>query len=249
MEQKQPTGLVRYEWSRFLHNVRIVLNRALNRLYMGAARRGDVVDQFHRLYYDTGTLGKTWSETYWMGTRVAKCPLDLWTYQEVLFDVRPDIIVECGTLYGGSAAYLASLCDLLDRGTILSIDIRAREGRPTHPRITYFDGSSTDPSLIQQIQARIGPGDRVLVILDSDHRRDHVLAELRTWSDVVSVGSYLVVEDTNLNGHPVAPEFGPGPMEALEAFLAEDSRFEVDAAREKFYLTFNPKGYLKKARA
>ncbi len=237
-----------YEVSRLLHNGRIVLNRALNRLYMGRSQRRDVVDRFHALYYDTGTLGKTWSETTWLGTRVAKCPFDLWTYQEILAEVRPDVIVECGTLYGGSAAYFASICDLLGQGRILTIDVRARPDRPEHPRITYLEGSSTDPAIVARVRAEIGASDVVLVILDSDHRKEHVLEELRTWSDVVTVGSYLVVEDTNLNGHPVAPEFGPGPMEALEIFIQEDGRFVPDAEREKFYLTFNPRGYLKKLR-
>jgi cephalosporin hydroxylase len=85
-----------------------------------------------------------------------------------------------------------------------------------------------------------------MVILDSDHARDHVLEELRIYSSLVSPGSYLVVEDTNVNGHPVFREHGPGPMEAVELFLAETGEFEVDAAREKFFLTFNPRGFLRK---
>ena len=89
----------------------------------------------------------------------------------------------------------------------------------------------------------------MLVILDSDHRYAHVLDELRAYADVVTVGSYVVVEDTNVNGHPAYPEFGPGPMEAVDAFLAEDDRFVIDAGREKFFMTFNPRGYLKKVRA
>jgi cephalosporin hydroxylase len=86
----------------------------------------------------------------------------------------------------------------------------------------------------------------VLVILDSDHSREHVLDELRLYAGLVTPGSYLVVEDTNVNGHPVFAEHGPGPMEALEAFLAETDEFEVDATREKFFLTFNPRGFLRK---
>ena len=85
-----------------------------------------------------------------------------------------------------------------------------------------------------------------MVILDSDHRRDHVYAELNIYKDIVTPGQYLIVEDTNLNGHPVASEFGPGPMEALQDFLAENDEFEQDKGMEKFYLTFNPDGYLKK---
>ena len=85
-----------------------------------------------------------------------------------------------------------------------------------------------------------------MVILDSDHTRDHVLRELELYAPLVTPGSYLVVEDTNINGHPVAPEFGPGPMEAVEAFLETTDEFEVDRAREKLMLTFNPSGYLRR---
>ena len=235
-----------YETSRFFHNVRIVANRALNRLYMGKGDRGEVVEAFHKLYYDTGTLGKTWSETYWMGARVAKCPMDLWLYQELLFDLRPDLIVECGTLYGGSASYLASICDLIDNGQILSIDVRPREGRPEHDRVTYLTGSSVAPAIVEVVKDAATAAGTVMVILDSDHRKDHVLQELRTYAPVVTVGSLLVVEDTNLNGNPVAPEFGPGPMEALNEFLAERDDFEIDERGNKFYLSFNPRGYLRK---
>jgi cephalosporin hydroxylase len=216
---------------------------------MGAGKRKSVTDAFHKLYYDSGTMGETWSKTYWMGTRVAKCPLDLWTYQEILSDVKPDIIIECGTLYGGSAAFLASICDLLETGRIITIDVRPREDVPVHPRIRYLHGSSTAPEILEIIADEIGPEDKVLVILDSDHRKEHVLDELRAYADLVTVGSYLIVEDTNLNGHPVAPEFGSGPMEALEDFLKEDDRFQVDENREKFFLTFNPRGYLHKSKA
>ena len=85
-----------------------------------------------------------------------------------------------------------------------------------------------------------------MVTLDSDHSRDHVLEELRIYSKLVTPGCYLIVEDSNINGHPVLPDFGPGPMEALEDFLAEDSSFVVDRSREKFLLSFNPRGCLRK---
>lgn len=245
MSNKERTN---YETSRFGHNIRIAVRALLNRVYMSAKKEQDVVDQFHKLYYDANLFGKTWRDTYWMGTRVAKCPLDLWLYQEILHDLRPDLIIECGTLYGGSAGYLASLCDLLGQGRILSIDVRPREGRPEHPRIQYHEGSSTSPETVALVQSMISEGDTVLAILDSDHRMPHVLDELRTYKDIVTPGSYMIVEDTNLNGHPVAPEFGPGPMEALDAFLKEEDRYEIDASKGKFYLSFNPRGYLKRMR-
>ncbi len=178
--------------------------------------------------------------------RTQKCPLDLWIYQEILYEVKPDLILETGTAHGGSALYFASVCDLLGRGEIVTVDIYPIEGRPEHPRITYVTGSSTAGEVVAYVSGVAAGHERVLVILDSDHSRDHVLDELRIYSRFVTPGSYLVVEDTNVNGHPAMPEHGPGPMEALEEFLAETEEFEIDAAREKFFMTFNPRGFLRK---
>lgn len=201
-----------------------------------------VTEAFHRLYYDTAV----WKDTYWLGVRAQKCPLDLWIYQEILHEQRPDLIIETGTAHGGSALYLASVCDLLGRGEIVTVDIHPVDGRPQHDRITYLTGSSTAEEIASELRNMASERERVLVILDSDHARDHVLDELRLYSPLVSPGGYLIVEDTNVNGHPAMPEHGPGPMEAVEAFLAETDEFEVDATREKFFLTFNPRGFLRK---
>ena len=201
-----------------------------------------VTEAFHRLYYDTAV----WKDTYWLGTRAQKCPLDLWVYQEILHQQRPDLILETGTAHGGSALYLASVCDLLGRGEIVTVDIHPIEDRPVHDRITYLTGSSTAPEVVSELE-RLAEGRKsVLVILDSDHSRDHVLDELRLYSRFVTPGGYLIVEDTNVNGHPVFPDHGPGPMEAVDEFLAATDEFEVDASREKFFLTFNPRGFLRK---
>ena len=201
-----------------------------------------ITDAFHRVYYDTAV----WKDTYWLGVRTQKCPLDLWIYQEILFEQRPDLIIETGTAHGGSALYLASVCDLLGRGEIVTVDIHPIDGRPAHDRITYLTGSSTAPDVVAEIERLAEGREHVLVILDSDHARDHVLDELRIYSRFVSPGGYVIVEDTNVNGHPVFPEHGPGPMEAVEAFLAETEELEVDSTREKFFLTFNPRGFLRK---
>jgi cephalosporin hydroxylase len=155
-------------------------------------------------------------------------------------------VIETGTADGGSAYYLASLMDLLDRGRVITIDIENKPGRPRHPRIQYVHGSSTDTEIVQAVGREAGAAGNVLVILDSDHSRDHVLAEMRVYSPHVSIGSYLIVEDSNVNGHPVRKDHGPGPMEAIKEFLKERSDFEVDETREKFFLTFNPSGYLRR---
>jgi cephalosporin hydroxylase len=203
-----------------------------------------VVRPFHRLFYDSGK--QTWSNTYWLGVAAQKCAFDLWVYQEMLHELRPAVIVECGTANGGSALFLASICDLLGQGEVVTVDIAEQPGRPSHERISYLTGSSTDPRTFESVKQFVGGRAPVVVILDSDHSRDHVLNELRLYAPLVSVGSYLIVEDSNVNGHPVVPEFGPGPAEAVARFLTETDEFEVDRSREKFLLTFNPSGYLRR---
>jgi cephalosporin hydroxylase len=210
-------------------------------------------DGFHRAYYDAwenGTHhGRHTMDLAWFGYRTLKCPFDLWTFQEILVETRPHIVVECGTRFGGSALFMASIFDLQGRGQVLTIDTDPKPPlpRPRHPRITYLLGSSTDPDVIRDVRERCR-GKRVMVVLDSDHSATHVRAELDAYADLVSKGCYLVVEDTNVNGHPVAPEFGPGPGEALQEWLAGRDDFVADAKRERFMLTLNPGGYLRRVR-
>jgi cephalosporin hydroxylase len=197
-------------------------------------------------YFCHRALGRTENEPRWMGVPLIKYPTDTWVYQEVLFDTRPDLIIETGTNQGGSALFLASICDLLGHGRIVSVDIKLAAKLPKHPRIEFLEGSSTAPETMEQVRARVRPTDRVMVILDSDHSREHVLNELRLYGPLVSAGCYLVVEDTDVNGHPVFRSHGPGPMEALNVFLGEDRSFSVDPHCERFGLTFFPHGWLKK---
>lgn len=225
---------------------RLRLRRALLPLLHRSGSAKETTDRFHRLYFDAHLQGKTWADTRWLGVTLAKCPLDLWVYQEIVAETRPDLVVETGTFEGGSALFFASLFDLVGNGRVVTVDIEPRGDKPAHERITYLTGSSTAPEIVDQIRAQVAEASRVLVVLDSDHRREHVLAELHAYADFVTPGGYLVVEDTNVNGHPVAPEFGPGPMEAVERFLEQDDRFVVDRSREKFLLTFNPGGFLRR---
>jgi cephalosporin hydroxylase len=204
--------------------------------------KGTIRD-FHLAYYES----EVWRQTFWLGVRVQKCPLDLWIYQEVLFELRPDVIVETGTCAGGSAYYLASLCDAIGSGRIITIDIKPPRRPPQHDRITYLTGSSVDREIAAAVRKSIGPDDSVMVILDSAHSDRHVLEEMRTYGPLVTQGSYLIVEDTNLGDNPV-PFVDPGPMGAVQKFLAHDDAFEVDRSREKFLLTFNPSGFLRRVR-
>ena len=229
-----------------VRNEAFVFRRLVNKTFFAKRLQGDVVDRFTEVYYDGALFGETRADTHWLGIRTDKNPLDLWIYQELLHELRPDLIVETGTAFGGSALYLASICDLLDHGKVVTVDIIEQEGRPQHPRLEYLTGSSIAPDMVAEVERRIEPGATTLIVLDSNHKCDHVLEELRLYSPLVTPGSYVVVEDTILNGHPVSPEFGPGPMEAVDEFLAGTNEFEADRRREKLYLTFNRKGYLRR---
>ena len=200
----------------------------------------ETIEAFHKLWYDLQGKVK------WLGTRTLKCPLDLWVYQEILFEKRPDLIIELGTNRGGTTSYLAAICDLIDAGRIVTVDLHEREGRPPHPRVTYLNGNSVGPEVLAQVAEAVRPQDTVMAILDSNHAQSHVAKELSRYAPLVTPGQYLIVEDTDLNGHPVREDFGPGPMEAVEEFLATDlgRDFAPDKEREKFLMTLNPSGYL-----
>lgn len=142
--------------------------------------------------------------------------------------------------------FMAMVCDFIDSGRIITIDVVDRRDRPQHNRITYLHGSSTSEGIVTRIQSKVEEKDKIMVVLDSDHSKEHVLNELRIYSQFVTRGGYLVVEDTNINGHPIYPGFGPGPMEAIEEFLNENRNFVRDRSMEKLLLTFCPNGYLKK---
>jgi len=208
-----------------------------------------IVDAFHRLYYDGPEgQGRVHHRTTWMGTPCLKCPMDLWAYQEILAEARPDLVVETGTHLGGSALFLAHMLDLLGKGELVTVDILERPDRPRHPRIRYVTGSSGDANVVASLFAGRPAEEKRLVILDSDHAKEHVAKELALFAPHVSVGSYLVVEDSNVNGHPVLPNYGPGPWEAVTEFLAANRAYVRDPSREKFLMTFNPGGYLKRIR-
>lgn len=234
-------------FKKFIHllteEVKTVRNFVNRRAYINSGVEKSLIDQFHRFYHDSAMWGMI--GTSWLGVKLKKCPLDLWVYQEIIFEVKPDVIIEAGTQYGGSALFLASVCDLVNKGKVITIDIE-NQGQPEHERIKYLLGSSTSDGIIRQVKELINPGDKVMVILDSDHSRDHVFNEMNIYSQFVTKDSYLIVEDTNINGHPVSPGVGPGPMEAVNDFLPRNNFFVVDKSKEKFHLTFNPKGYLRR---
>lgn len=208
-----------------------------------------VLRRFHEIVY----YRKLWYTTHWMGHRVMQYPTDLIVKQEILFSVKPDLLIECGTAHGGSSLFYAHMFDLIGSGHIVSIDIEDYPNRPTHPRIDYIKGSTIDPEILGKVTdlAKTSQGP-VMVVLDSLHTRDHVLRELEAYHSFVTPGSYLIVEDGDINGHPVftdfQPEFGPGPFEATQEFLSRNRQFEVDKNCERYLMSHHPSGYLKKIR-
>jgi cephalosporin hydroxylase len=205
------------------------------------ADASEITEKFHLLSYYGGAL----QQTYWLGVPILKSPLDCWVYQEIIAEQRPDLIIETGTDLGGSALFFASICDSIGHGRIVSIDIRSA-AHVQHPRITFLVGDSTSEGILERVRQLARGTERRMVILDSDHSADHVRRELEAYRDLVTVGSYMVVEDTNVNGHPVMPEHGPGPFEAVSDFLQRNDDFEADHSREKFLVTYFPNGYLKR---
>jgi cephalosporin hydroxylase len=208
----------------------------------------EVVEQFNKLYYELGQKDCFTYLTSWLGYEVLKCPLDLWMYQEIVCKYKPDLIIETGTAFGGSSLFLASICSLIDHGNVITVDINECETykKIKHPRVTHLVGSSVDLATLSKIRDSVSLCEKVMVFLDSDHNYEHVLNELNLYHDFIPIGGYLVVEDTNINGHPVYPDFGPGPMEALNDFLKINNSFVRAPECERFMLTMNPLGYLKR---
>jgi cephalosporin hydroxylase len=217
----------------------------VNAVSFRVSRRVDraAVSRAHEVFYGSNA----WTQATWLGSQALKNPLDLWVYQEIMAETRPEVVVETGTYRGGSAHFLASICDLLGAGEVVSIDIEPlREDYPQHPRVTYLAGrSSTDADVLAEVRERVD-GRRTLIVLDSDHSQTHVEAELDAYAPLVPVGCYLIVEDSNIG--QIRKDLMPGPLQAIESFLARTSDFEVDREREKFLLTFNPSGYLRRVR-
>lgn len=218
--------------------IRGYFDKSTNKIFARFYKNG-----FHKLLYYSFFDRPEIPNIYWLGISTAKCPFDMWVYQEILYETQPEVIIETGTYQGGSALFFAHICDLIGKGEVITIDIN--ECDISHPRITKIIGSSVSDEVINKVKEIVGDKSAI-VILDSDHSKNHVLREMELYSEFVSVGNYLVVEDTNINGHPVLPAFGEGPMEAVNEFLKNRKDFLIDKLREKFFVTFFPKGFLRR---
>jgi cephalosporin hydroxylase len=214
------------------------------KLKLSTDKQNELMKLFHEL--------DVWKHMWFQGVEIIKNPLDLWMMQQIIYEVRPDFIIETGTWKGGATLYWAHTLHGLgmERTRVLTVDVQdlTKEAR-AYPLwgkyVQFFLGSSADPQIVSRI-AEIVKGKRVLVALDSDHTMNHVLNELRLYSPLVSPGSYLVVEDTHMDS-VTYPGYA-GPTAAVNRFLAEPAGklFERDLAREAMVMTFNPGGWLRR---
>lgn len=206
----------------------------------------EIIGAFHALYAgglaqakrDAGESNAMppWTEVYWLGRQVVKCPVDLWVYQEIICETKPEVLIETGTSGGGSAS-----------GHVITVDtVRYPELWKPHPRITYLQGSSVDGEIARQMAAA-SAGKRTMVSLDSMHTYSHVKRELELYGGLVSPGCYLVVEDTGWSNPDDTPA-GEWADRAAKEFLLEHPDYVSDVSREKHLLTSNRGGWIKRLR-
>jgi len=180
------------------------------------------------------------------GIPTLKSPLDFWIYQEILWETRPEFIIEIGNYHGGSALALAHACDALGKGKIIGVDTihdRVDPRAKAHPGITFITGDACE--MYPVVEGMLGGTREVMVIEDSAHTYENTLNVLKTYSPLVGADMYFIVEDGICHhGLEVGPN--PGPYEAVETFVRMDRQFVVDRTREAYGITWNPKGYLKR---
>jgi len=197
----------------------------------------------HQLFYsDLIAHTDNFSRTSWLGHRIWQQVLDLWTIQETIAEIRPELLIECGTNQGGAALFYAHLFALLNQGRVVTIAIEKSHDLD-NPRITFLLGSSVEDKIVAQVKEHvaktIGP---VMVILDSDHSAEHVAKELDIYHQLVTPRSFILVQDgiMDLSGQT-------GPLRAILDFLPKHPEFEVDHERcNRFLLTHHPQGWLRR---
>ena len=200
----------------------------------------------------------------WMGRPVIQYPQDIVAMQELIWDIKPDLIIETGIAHGGSLIFYASMLELIGKGEILGIDIDIREHNrkeiekhPMYKRITMIQGSSIDPGIVEKVRESAGDKETILVVLDSNHTHEHVFEELKAYAPLVSLNSYIVVFDTiveylpadYLPGHIRPWGIGNNPLTAVQEFLVQNTDFEIDKSiNNKLLISVAPDGYLKRVR-
>jgi len=186
----------------------------------------------------------------WMGVPAMKNPFDAWIYQEIIHNVRPDVIVEIGSAEGGSTLYFAHLLDLLGKGCVVSVDVDRSRYAVRHPRIIVVTGDSSSPEVFDAVRRQCA-GKTVLVVHDGDHHKEQVLKDLEQYAPLVTINSYFIVEDGLIDLFRPGDGMGvwfPGPLAAVQEFVRCRPDFVVDTECERYILTYNPRGYLKKVR-
>lgn len=191
-----------------------------------------------------------YEKSHWMGIKAWKNPMDSWIYQEILYDVKPDVVIEIGSMEGGSTLFLANMLDLIGKGQVISIDINRDRYKAEHPRIVVLTGDSSSPEIVKKV-SELCKDKSVLVMHDGGHSRDQVFKDLEAYSGLVSVGSYFIVEDSIIDlmkpGDGIGSP-GDGPLVAIDEFLSNNSNFIIDKERERYVMTYNPNGFLKRIR-
>jgi cephalosporin hydroxylase len=188
-----------------------------------------------------------WRRTSWLGRRISSAPTDLLAYQEMIVRVRPDWVVELGTGDGGRALFLASICELVGHGRVVSIGVDSDppDHAPSHARLEYRRADPLERETIDAVHALVGD-ESAIVVLGARLDRAGTASAFDAYAPIVKPGSYVVVADTVVNGHPVWTGFGPGPAEGVKQILTRHGDFVADPDMEKFGLTFNPGGFLKR---
>ena len=201
---------------------------------------------------------KVFYEIDWLGVPVIQTPEDLILMQELIFEVQPDFIVETGIAHGGSWIYYASLLELLNKGRVIGVDIEIREhnrkvveAHPMYKRIEMIEGDSVADETISEIRKRTPANSKVIVCLDSDHTKAHVLRELELYKEFVIPGCYIVVFDTCSSelaelGVVGSEWINNGPKEAVDEFLKKHKHFEIDKKYNNLYISYSPNGYLRR---
>jgi cephalosporin hydroxylase len=243
-------------------NIQFIINRAVNFIrpkprlmpltvaeILDSQHGIELIEKFNDFYYSSGVAG----DLNWRNVPLSKNPCDLWMMLELMQRIKPRIIVETGTHYGGSATFYADMMAVFRLPcTVITVDYNPKWSfDPKEKGIISLVGYSTDMTIVKKVskvikEMSLNVTDHVLVTLDSDHSAVNVREELRHYSPFVTRGSYLIVEDTNVNGHPSAPSHGPGPWEAVEQFINETDGFVIDRDCQRYLLTFNPNGWLRR---
>jgi len=187
-----------------------------------------------------------WRQTTWLGQRVPRPPTDLFAYQELITRCQPEWIVDTRAGGGGRALFLASVCELLGHGRVIAIGRKHLPSAPQHDRIHYITGSSVDEPVVSEVHDLVGQPANAMVILGSRGTARRISDEYVSYRDLIPVGGYLIIEDTIVNGHPVWPNFGPGPAEAARGIVERRDDFVADLSMGKYRLSFNPNGFLKR---